>query len=62
MIETRPNIAFAILLVSLFAKNPSYQYIKVVKTIPKYLKGSKYQDIIYKKKKKLKIKGYLDLN
>lgn len=47
MIETRPNIALAILVVSRFAKNPSHLYTKVVKTIFQYLKGSKDRDIIY---------------
>lgn len=38
MVETRPNIAFATALIAHFAKNPSYQHIKAVKTIFKYLK------------------------
>ncbi len=37
MVDTRPDIAFAKSLVSRFAKNPSHQHTKVVKTILKYL-------------------------
>ena len=41
MVTTRPNTAFTILAASYFAKNPSHQYIKVVKTILNYVKGLK---------------------
>lgn len=47
IVKTRPNIVFVILLVSYFAKNLSYQYIKAVKTIFKYLKRLKYQNKMY---------------
>lgn len=52
IIETRLDIAFAILLVSYFAKNLCYLYTKVVKTILKYFKGSKNEKITYKERKK----------
>lgn len=42
IVETRPNIIFAISLVSHFVKNSSYQHIKAVKTILKYFKKAKY--------------------
>lgn len=45
IVETRPDIAFATLLASRFSKNLSYQYTEIVKTILKYLKGSKVQGI-----------------
>lgn len=38
MVETKLHIVFAILLISYYIKNLSYQYIKAVKTIFKYLK------------------------
>ncbi len=47
MVETRPDIAFATSLVSRFAKNPSNQHTEAVKTILKYLKGSKHRGITY---------------
>lgn len=62
MVKTRPDIVFAISLVSRFAKNLSHQYTKAVKTILKYLKGSKEREITYKGKEELKIEGYSDSN
>ena len=41
MIETRLDIAFTTSVASRFAKNPSHLYIEAVKTILKYMKGSK---------------------
>ena len=47
MVETRPDIAFANSVISRFAKNPSDQYSKAVKTIFQYLKATKETRIIY---------------
>ena len=47
MVETRPDIAFAISIVARFAKNPGCQYTEVVKTILRYLKGSGEQGITF---------------
>ena len=33
MVETRPDIAYTMSLISCFAKNPSHQHTKTVKTI-----------------------------
>lgn len=41
MVETRPDIAFATSVASRFAKNPSHQHTEAVKTILRYLKGSR---------------------
>ena len=60
MVETRPDIAFATSLVSRFAKNPSHQHTEAVKTILKYLKGSKHRGITYGGDEELKIEGYSD--
>lgn len=38
MIETRPDIVFATLIVSQFAKNLSHQHTKTIKTILYYIK------------------------
>lgn len=40
MVETRPDIAFAISVASRFAKNLYHHHTEVVKTILRYLKGS----------------------
>lgn len=62
MVKLQPDIAFATSVVSRFAKNPSHQYIEVVKTILRYLKKSQDRDIIYEREKKLYIEGYSNLN
>lgn len=62
IIKIRPNIALITLVVSRFAKNPRYLHIKAVKTILRYMKGLKQQDIIYKGQEKLLIKGYSNFN
>lgn len=55
MVETQPNIVFSIFVANCFLKNLSHQYMEVVKTILKYLKGSKTQRIIYRREEELKI-------
>lgn len=40
MVKTRPNIVFSIIIITYFAKNLSYTYIEIVKTIFSYLKKS----------------------
>ncbi len=47
MIETRPDIAFATSVASRFIKNPSQPQIEAIKTILKYLKGTKDRGIVY---------------
>lgn len=49
MVETRPNIAYATLVMSHFIKNPSHLPSKAVKTIFCYLKAIKDLEIIYKR-------------
>ena len=64
MVETRPDIAFAISVVSQFAKNPSRQHTKAVKTIMRYLKATRSVGITYGGEEggggDLTIKGYSD--
>lgn len=47
MVEIRPDIAFATLITSRYAKNLSYQHIKAAKMILRYMKGFKHWGIIY---------------
>lgn len=63
-VETRPNIAYAMLVVSRFVKNPSYLHSKVVKTVFCYLKATKDVGITYGREQggDLIIKGYSDSN
>lgn len=60
IVETWSDIAFVASIASCFAKNSSYQYTEVVKTIFKYLKDFCKQDTTHGKEDKLQIKDYLD--
>lgn len=60
MFETRPDIAFAISIASRYAKNPSHQHTEAVKTILKYMKGSKHRGITYGGQEKLLVEEYSD--
>lgn len=62
MVETRSDITFATFVISCFAKNPSWQYIEVIKTIIPYLKATKMLGIIYSREEEgdLIIKSYFD--
>ncbi len=63
MMETRPDIAFATLVVCQFAKNPSRQHTEAVKNIMHDLKATKTMGITYGSSKgsgDVIIKGYSD--
>lgn len=66
MVETRPEIAFPISVISRFAKNLSRQYIEAVKKIMRYLKATTLVEITYGRKEDeeedLTIKRYFDFN
>lgn len=55
MVETRPDIAFAVSVVSRFSKNLSHQHTEAVKTILRYLKESRDRGITYGGKENLLI-------
>lgn len=57
IVETRPDIAFAISVASRFFKNPSHQHVKVVKTIFRLLKDTRDNGTTYGKEEELLIKG-----
>ena len=60
MVETRPDIAIATSVASRFAKNPSRHHTEAVKTIFRYLKGSRERGITYGGQDELFIEGYSD--
>ena len=60
MVETRPDIAFATSVASRYSKNPSHQHTEAVKTILRYMKGSRNRGITYGGQKKLLLEGYSD--
>src|SRR5579871_5782029 len=59
MVETRPDIAFAVATVSQFNSNPNIIHWKVVKRIFRYLKGIADFGITYGNTK-IKLEGYSD--
>lgn len=62
MVETRSDIVYATSLVSCFAKNPSHQHTKAVKTILQYLKGSRDRRITYGGDEELCVVEYSDFD
>lgn len=62
MVETRPDVAFATSVASRFAKNPGHQHMEAVKTILRYLKGSRDRGITYGglDQEDLLVEGYSD--
>lgn len=60
MVETRPDIVFVTSVASRQAKNPGHQYTEAVKTILRYMKGSRQRGITYGGQEKLLLEGYSD--
>ena len=57
---SRPDICYAVNLLSRFGTNPGKAHWEAVKRIMRYLKGTIDKGIIYKKQKDDEIKGYCD--
>lgn len=64
IIKTRPDIALTIFIINHYAKNFSFQYIKTMKIIMRYLKTMRILGITYggEEKDGLIIKSYSDLD
>ena len=61
--HTRPNIAFAISLVSQFMHNPKEDHPQAVFRILRYLKGSPGRGLIFSKQdKSLDVEAFTDAN
>lgn len=60
IVETKPDITFAILVIARFVKNLSHQYSKAVKIVLQYLEDSKEQRITFDGQDKLFLEGYSD--
>jgi hypothetical protein len=58
--HTRPDIAYAVSVVSQFMHNPSEDHIDAVIRILRYLKGSPGKGLMFSRNSHLKIKGYTD--
>ena len=59
MIATRPDIAFAVEVVSRYMSNPGKKHWEAVKGIMRYLKATKHMCICYGSQD-LSVKGYTD--
>ncbi|MCO5575171.1 hypothetical protein L7F22_028968 [Adiantum nelumboides] len=59
MVATRPDIAYAVGVVSRFMSNPGKKHWEAVKGVLRYLNGTKYRCICFGKGK-LSIVGYID--
>jgi hypothetical protein len=58
--HTRPDIAYAVSVVSQFMHNPSEDHMDAVIRILRYLKGSPGKGLMFSRNSHLKIKGYTD--
>lgn len=58
--HTRPDIAYAVSLVSQFMHAPSEQHMEAVFRILRYLKGAPGRGIFFKKNEHLRVEGYTD--
>ncbi|GKB67510.1 retrotransposon protein, putative, ty1-copia subclass [Tanacetum coccineum] len=60
MTYTRPNVSFALSMVSRHQQNPDEGHWKVVKNILKYLRNSKDRFLVYNREEELRVTGYYD--
>ena len=58
--NTRPDISFAVSQVARFSHNPKKSHATAVKTIIRYLAGTKDKGVIYKRPKNLTLECYVD--
>lgn len=61
MLGTRPDIAYAVSVVSRYGSNPTPLHHRVVKRVFQYLKGTKNLQLIYKKDLR-PLSGYTNSN
>ncbi|CAL1390263.1 unnamed protein product [Linum trigynum] len=57
---TRPDISYAVGVVSCFMQNPKKVHLEIIKRVLRYVKGTIDHGIIYKKGVECKLKGYCD--
>ena len=58
--HTRPDITFAVSLVSQFIHNPNEEYMQAVGRILSYLKSTPGKGILFKSGNGLTVEGYID--
>ena len=60
MLQTRPDIAYAISKLSQFSSNPTEQHLQALKRVLRYLKGTKDLGLTYQKDEKGELVGWTD--
>jgi len=60
--HTRPNIAYAISVVSQFMHNPSKEHMNALIRILRYLKSSPRKGLMFSKNNHLDLEGYIDVD
>ncbi|KAK9073768.1 hypothetical protein SSX86_006362 [Deinandra increscens subsp. villosa] len=60
LLHTRPDLSFAVNLLSRFMQEPMEHHMRGIKQIIRYIKGTKHHGITYKKNGGNKITGYSD--
>ncbi|GKA82599.1 zinc finger, CCHC-type containing protein [Tanacetum coccineum] len=60
LLHTRPDLSYAVGLLSRFMQDPKEIHLKAVKQVIRYIKGTKEHGIIYKKEGGCKTTGYSD--
>ncbi|KAL5576483.1 hypothetical protein UlMin_018182 [Ulmus minor] len=65
MVSTRPDICFAMSVLSRFMSNPGKQHWEAVKWLFRYIKGTTNVGLIYEKKEegtRLRLEGFVDVD
>ena len=60
MICTRPDVSYALSMVSRYQENPGPSHWTTVKNILKYLRNTKDMFLVYGGEEELKVRGYSD--
>ena len=60
MLQTRPDIAYAISKLSQFSSNPTERHFQALKRVLQYLKGTQDLGLTYRKEKKGELLGWTD--
>ncbi|CAA7024844.1 unnamed protein product [Microthlaspi erraticum] len=60
MVGTRPDLAYPVGLISRFMSNPIKEHWQAVKWVLRYIKGTVYTRLSFKKKGDFVVKGYCD--
>ena len=57
---TRSNISFVVGMLGRYQSDPGFEHGKAAKKVMRYLQGTKYYMLTYKRSEQLKVVGYSD--